>query len=67
MPSDCKFHGYTTRIHLVQIDPFDEMVLKIFMSVDSIMQIGTGKGHEKLGTLDCFFGAPIDGHERKSV
>ena len=67
LPSDFKFHGYTTRIHLVQIDQFDEMVFEIFMSVDSIMQIGTGKGHEKRGTLDRFFGAPIDGHDRKCV
>ena len=46
---------------------FDEMVYEIFVSIDWIIQIGTEKGHEKWGTLDHFFGAPIGGHEHKSV
>ena len=65
LPIDFKFQGYITRIHKVQFDPFNEMFLMIFISVDWIMQIGTGKGHEKLGTLGRFFGAPNDGHEQK--
>ena len=65
LPIDFKFRGYITRIHKVQFDPFNEMFLMIFISVDWIMQIGTGKGHEKLGTLGRFFGAPNDGHEQK--
>ena len=53
LPIDFKFQGYIsniTRIHKVQFDPFNEMFLMIFISVDWIMQIGTGEGHEKLGT-----------------
>ena len=65
LPIDFKFRGYITRIHKVQFDPFNEMFLMIFISVDWIMQIGTGEGHEKLGTLGRFFGAPNDGHEQK--
>ena len=65
LPIDFKFQGYITRIHKVQFDPFNEMFLMIFISVDWIMQIGTGKGHEKLGTLGHFFGAPYNGHEQK--
>ena len=54
LPSDFRFHGHTTRILVVQIDQFDEMVFAIFVPIDLIMQIGTMRGHEKRGNLGRF-------------